>query len=156
MCDTNCPMAGLKIKDQHYGQVQNYNLNQERRSGMTSERANTFFCRYFVLNILIICVVASLARTGYGDGKYFAEKAYKVPPDIPSQRAILIYKDGSEKLIIESALEAQGQEFGWIIPLPAKPTAGAMPGPFHDVRRSAIPRSSVRPPAGSLLHRYSV
>jgi len=58
----------------------------------------------------------------YADGKFFPERAYKVPPAIPSQRAIVVYKNGIEKLIIESALDGQGQEFGWIIPLPSKPT----------------------------------
>ena len=46
------------------------NWNQKGRSGMKSERANTFFYRHFVFSILVICFVVSLARTGYGDGKY--------------------------------------------------------------------------------------
>ncbi len=58
----------------------------------------------------------------YADGKFFPERAYKVPPAIPSQRAIVVYKNGIEKLIIESALDGEGHEFGWIIPLPSKPT----------------------------------
>ena len=56
------------------------------------------------------------------DGKHYPEKAYKKAPAIPSQRAILTYKDGVEKLTIESALDGKGQEFGWVIPLPSKPT----------------------------------
>ncbi|MHC4192859.1 MAG: DUF2330 domain-containing protein, partial [Planctomycetota bacterium] len=67
-------------------------------------------------------VVMPWPTTVYADGKFFAERAYKVPPAIPSQRAILIHKDGTEKLIIESALQGEGKEFGWVIPLPAKPT----------------------------------
>ncbi|MHC4361511.1 MAG: DUF2330 domain-containing protein [Planctomycetota bacterium] len=63
-----------------------------------------------------------LPQKVYADGKYFPEQAYKATPAIPSQRAILAYKDGIEKLTIESALDGQGREFGWIIPLPAKPT----------------------------------
>jgi hypothetical protein len=58
----------------------------------------------------------------YADGKFYPERAYKVAPAIPSQRAIVVYKNGIEKLIIESALEGEGREFGWIIPLPSKPT----------------------------------
>lgn len=57
-----------------------------------------------------------------GDGKFFPEKVYKVPPSIPSQRALLIYKDGVETLVIESALQGEGKNFGWVIPVPAKPT----------------------------------
>jgi hypothetical protein len=63
-----------------------------------------------------------MPREVYADGKYFPERAYKIPPTIPSQRAVLVYKEGTETLIIESALEGKGKEFGWIIPLPAKPT----------------------------------
>ncbi|MBN1818386.1 MAG: DUF2330 domain-containing protein [Sedimentisphaerales bacterium] len=58
----------------------------------------------------------------HADGKHFPEKAYKASPAIPLQRAILVFKDNTETLVIESALDGQGQQFGWIIPLPAKPT----------------------------------
>jgi hypothetical protein len=57
-----------------------------------------------------------------GDGKYFPEKVYKASPSIPAQRALLVYKDGVETLVIESALQGQGKNFGWVIPVPAKPT----------------------------------
>jgi hypothetical protein len=57
-----------------------------------------------------------------GDGKHFPEKAIKVAPAIPSQRAIIAYKDGIETLMIESTLNGPGKEFGWIIPLPNQPT----------------------------------
>ena len=59
--------------------------------------------------------------TNPNDGKYYPQKAYKVSPKIPSQRAILVFKDGVEKLTIESALDGHGQEFGWVVPLPSKP-----------------------------------
>ncbi|HIJ72204.1 MAG TPA: DUF2330 domain-containing protein [Planctomycetes bacterium] len=72
--------------------------------------------------VLGFCCVALMPREVYADGKYFPERAYKIPPTIPSQRAVLVYKEGTETLIIESALEGQGIEFGWIIPLPEKPT----------------------------------
>ena len=71
---------------------------------------------------MIFVAFALIAGTVLADGKYYPEKAYKVSPAIPSQSAILIYRDGIEKLIIQSALEAQGQKFAWIIPLPSKPT----------------------------------
>jgi len=71
---------------------------------------------------VFICAIALLVQNAYADGKYFPEKAYKIPPTIPTQRAILVYKDAIEKLTIESALNGEGEEFGWIIPLPAKPT----------------------------------
>ena len=71
---------------------------------------------------VFICAIALLVQNAYADGKYFPEKAYKISPTIPTQRAILVYKDAIEKLTIESALNGEGEEIGWIIPLPAKPT----------------------------------
>ena len=58
----------------------------------------------------------------YGDGKFIPAAAIKASPAIPSQRAILVYRDKMETLVIESALDGEGQEFGWVIPLPSKPT----------------------------------
>lgn len=66
--------------------------------------------------------IAFVPQIVSADGKYFPEKAYKVGPAIPTQRAILVYKDGIEKLTIESSLDGKGQEFGWVIPLPSRPT----------------------------------
>ena len=77
---------------------------------------------FLTLGIVIVCVVAFSGQDVYADGKHFPEKAYKQSPAIPSQRAILSYRDGIEKLTIESALDGEGQEFGWVIPLPSKPT----------------------------------
>ncbi|MFQ5771651.1 MAG: DUF2330 domain-containing protein [bacterium] len=88
-----------------------------RKRKLTSHLFMVWFFR-----AVFICAIALLAQNAYADGKYFPEKAYKIPPTIPTQRAILVYKDAIEKLTIESALNGEGEEFGWIIPLPAKPT----------------------------------
>ena len=77
---------------------------------------------FIVLNTVLIGIIVHSAQSTYADGKYFPEKAFKVVPEIPGQRAILSYRDGTEKLMIESSLDGQGQEFGWVIPLPSKPT----------------------------------
>jgi len=77
---------------------------------------------FVILGVVIVCVVMFSGQDACADGKHFPEKAYKTAPAIPSQRAILSYRDGTEKLMIESALDGQGREFGWVIPLPSKPT----------------------------------
>jgi hypothetical protein len=69
-----------------------------------------------------VLLLLPLSPGALADGIYIGETAYKVPPSIPSQLAILAYRDGTETLIIESALEAEGTQFGWIIPVPAQPT----------------------------------
>ncbi len=81
--------------------------------------------------------ISSISQAVFADGKYFPEKAYKVSPGIPSQRAIIVYKDGIETLIIESILEGKGKEFGWIIPLPAEPNG------FREVSPGLIKTLSV-------------
>lgn len=68
------------------------------------------------------CLSPWAARSAHGDGGFVPERAYPKLPAIPSQRALLRYRDGVETLIIESSLDGEGQKFGWIIPLPAEPT----------------------------------
>ena len=85
-------------------------------------RRRSSSCSFVILGAVIVCAIASTGQDVRADGKHFPEKAYKKAPAIPSQRAILTYKDGIEKLTIESALEGPGREFGWVIPLPSKPT----------------------------------
>lgn len=77
---------------------------------------------FMILWVFVTYLTTLSPGIAYADGKFFPERAYKVAPAIPSQRAIVVYKNGIEKLIIESALDGEGREFGWIIPLPSKPT----------------------------------
>ena len=77
-------------------------------------------CGKFLTAVFLFTTLLS-SQNLRADGKMFPEIAYKIPPKIPSQKAIIVYKDGIEKLIIESSLDGQGKEFGWVIPLPAEP-----------------------------------
>ncbi len=71
--------------------------------------------------VLSLLVFLSISTFTYGDGKFYADYTVKKTPNIPTQRAILKYLYGKETLIIESKLDGQGENFGWVIPLPAKP-----------------------------------
>ncbi|HUX14905.1 MAG TPA: DUF2330 domain-containing protein [Phycisphaerae bacterium] len=55
------------------------------------------------------------------DGMYVPERAYPVLPAIPVQRALIVYHDGMETLVVESAMETDSPNVGWILPLPAEP-----------------------------------
>jgi hypothetical protein len=52
----------------------------------------------------------------------FPELAVTTMPAIPTQQAIVVYRDGLETLIIESTYETESQTVGWVLPLPAEPT----------------------------------
>jgi hypothetical protein len=42
-------------------------------------------------------------------------------PEIPSQRAIISYRDGVETLVVESSYATDSPAVGWILPIPAEP-----------------------------------
>ncbi len=63
----------------------------------------------------------SLCGQATADGGYFPEKAVKKMPSIPAQRALLVWKEGKETLVISSSLDSEAQKLGWIIPLPSVP-----------------------------------
>ena len=77
----------------------------------------------FILSVLV-------AGGALADGAYMPEQAVRKPPAIPAQTALIVFRDGQEQLIVESALDGEGQSFGWIVPVPAQPTelAEASPG----------------------------
>jgi hypothetical protein len=78
---------------------------------------NKYFQLILVFSVCFVCI----SNTVSADGIYIPEKAYAKLPDMPFQRAALIYRDNTETLIIESSFNAEGRKFGWIIPLPAVP-----------------------------------
>ncbi len=69
----------------------------------------------------VVAVLLS-ASVALADGCYIPERAVRKIPEIPSQRALLSWKDGVETLVISSALDSEAQRLGWIIPIPATPT----------------------------------
>jgi hypothetical protein len=71
------------------------------------------------LGVVAVLLIASTAR---GDGCYMPERAVRLIPEIPAQRALLAWREGVETLVISSALDSPSQSLGWIIPLPSVPT----------------------------------
>ena len=74
--------------------------------------------RYVVVVGILSVLVCGYA---FGDGCHFPVRGIKAVPAIESQRAVVVYRDGIETLVIESALYGDSEEFGWVIPLPARP-----------------------------------
>jgi hypothetical protein len=65
---------------------------------------------------LMACVGA------WGNGVYVPEQAVEAMPQIPSQRAIIRFRDGVQTLVVESTAQSASARVGWILPLPAEPT----------------------------------
>ena len=70
------------------------------------------------LGVVLLLLSSSPA---WGDGCYIPERAVRKLPEIAAQRAVLAWKDGTETLVIASALDSSSQELGWIIPIPSVP-----------------------------------
>lgn len=56
------------------------------------------------------------------DGCAFPPAAVKKIPEIPIQRAVLTWRDGQERMVIESTFKSEGERLGWVVPVPAAPT----------------------------------
>lgn len=70
----------------------------------------------------IVFVILVAAPMAFCDGYVSGERMIKKPPSMPIQRAVISYKDGVERLIIEPVVRGEGDSFGWIVPVPASPT----------------------------------
>jgi hypothetical protein len=70
----------------------------------------------------ILMVLLPLTPAAMGDGGYIPEVAYPANPTIPTQRALITFRDGKETLVVESSFVTDSPNVGWILPLPAKPT----------------------------------
>ena len=68
----------------------------------------------------VLIFIFFICRFSYADGVYMPEVRKKIP-DIPVQRAVVKYLNGVETLIVESTFDGEGNNFGWIIPLPNIP-----------------------------------
>jgi len=76
--------------------------------------------RRLLLALGIILLATSLASA---NGGFKSAPAYPAPPAIPVQRAMIVYQDGIEMLIVESSFDTPSPDVGWILPLPAEPTS---------------------------------
>lgn len=78
-----------------------------------------------VSGLLALSLVAlawpAVPRPAHADG-CFVWKNEKVDITEPEQKAVIAFKDGWEELTLEVKYEGPPDEFGWIVPLPARPT----------------------------------
>jgi len=81
--------------------------------------------RIFCFFVLAVMVTGRVAR---GDGKFFYLE--KVPVGVPYQRALLMFEDGKETLVLQSQYKTVGAEdvnsIAWVVPVPAVPELASM------------------------------
>ncbi|OGV53512.1 MAG: hypothetical protein A2017_15900 [Lentisphaerae bacterium GWF2_44_16] len=79
-------------------------------------------------NIFIVLLMLCAAVQLTADGKMYWRES--VPPKIPYQRALIIFKDGTETLVIQSRYEIPKKEneasLGWVVPVPAVPEIASL------------------------------
>ncbi|HUW62345.1 MAG TPA: DUF2330 domain-containing protein [Candidatus Bathyarchaeia archaeon] len=84
-----------------------------------------------------------LTPATFADGIILAAPSV-LPPDMPQQRALIVYRDGVEKLVVESSFRGEGSDFAWILPVPSAPIeiAKATPGLFTTLEFGLQPKVS--------------
>jgi hypothetical protein len=73
--------------------------------------------------------VALWVSAALADGKVYWGQ--RIPPQVPFQRAVILFKDGDETLTIQSRIyagegAATNAVLGWVVPVPAVPALAAM------------------------------
>jgi hypothetical protein len=113
------------------------------RKGTNAEMALFHSYSSGIVRILLIFEFLSLSlpRLARADGGYVPEKVIRKLPEIPAQCALVAFRNGNETIIVESELEGQGRNFGWIIPVPSKPDLieAAAPGTLKSLASGIQP-----------------
>jgi len=95
---------------------------------------------------IVLGLLAAVAAVARADGCFFKDRRFPAPAPIPAQRALIVHRDGVERLVVESTLDAEGQAFGWVLPLPSTPTSVEVstPGALDTLDLATRPRIVTR------------
>jgi len=67
-----------------------------------------------------ICLLFGAQRYCAADGLIFPAQGGK-EPQLVQQRAIIVYRDGVERLIVESAFDGEPGDYAFLLPVPSEP-----------------------------------
>jgi hypothetical protein len=82
-----------------------------------------FAQRGLLAALLLLAAVVLVADPARADGKFFRRLEVADEPGIQAQRALIAFRDGVQTLIVQSDITGNDTSYGWILPLPAEPTA---------------------------------
>jgi hypothetical protein len=99
----------------------------------------------------LLSVLAIGTPTAHADGKVFlsiaSDPSGSASATMPRQRAIIAFKDGEQRLAIDTAFVGPGEEFAWLVPLPSEPEIlPATKGMFDTAAMITGPRVSNQGP----------
>jgi hypothetical protein len=80
----------------------------------------------------------------FADGKMFVSE--EIPPDIPYQRALILYRDGVETLVLQSKYQmtraGSSKSIGWVVPIPAIPEVAGIPADVAQTLFSSLDKQT--------------
>lgn len=75
------------------------------------------------LLISILFLLATTAAPALADGVFFPDSMYRDLYE-SAQKAVILYGNSTEHLILSVSFESDAEDFAWVIPVPAKPEIG--------------------------------
>jgi len=117
--------------------------------------------KHHSISVLTLAAVAlGLTTGGFAPGTVRADGCFVAPPFVwdkakdinePTQKAILVYADGHEDLILQVKYQGPVEEFGWLVPVPDRPTV--QPGSlqcFYELSRYTQEHWEPRPMSATM------
>src|SRR5262245_26856321 len=85
---------------------------------------------------ILLCAAwgAVIVQLAFGDGCFVFKWNKQIDINEPTQKAIIVYDNGREDLLLQVKYAGPLTEFGWLIPVPGLPTVekGSM-APFYEL-----------------------
>lgn len=90
---------------------------------------------------LLAALTAVLASAAFGDGGMMQKEPVALAE--PEQKALIVFQDNREDLILQVKYDGASSDFAWLVPTPSRPSPGdAAPQVFTDLHGLFEPKSA--------------